>query len=193
MFDDYSLISQLVAKERQYRVRHDPKLADCYYSDAMVTTSWQKGDLQSFLHGESKEVDHRFPIVCNVSTPVIHLNGKKAYVELPTNTRMRMVVHDILVEIESFRRLIYRVEKRHDNWKISSMISINESDNLRPVIPGQVLKVDPKRLSKYRMSYQFLSYVWEEAGGQISHDLLGIDRPKEVEKIYQDAEKWLKK
>lgn len=73
------------------------------------------------------------------------------------------------------------------------MISINESDNLRPVIPGQVLKVDPKRLSKYRMSYQFLSYVWEEAGGQISHDLLGIDRPKEVEKIYQDAEKWLKK
>ncbi|PIO82011.1 hypothetical protein BSQ37_09670 [Pediococcus damnosus] len=102
-----------------------------------------------------------------------------------------MMVHGVLTEIESYRRLIYRVEKRDQDWKIASMISINESDNLYPVIPGTSLKIDPKDLEGLRPSYQFLSYVRKAAGGEISSDLLGTDRPKEVDKIYGEAQNWV--
>ncbi len=189
--DDYSEITQVVAKERQYRVRHLDKIRECYYPDATVQTSWQKGDLDSFVGHESKEVDPRFPIVGSSATPIIHLKGNKAYVELPTTTYMRMMVKGVEVEIQSFRRLIYRVEKRTTEWRISSMLSINESDNLHPVIPGTEFKVDPAQLKDFRPSYQFLSYVRTQAGGSISNELLGIDRPRDVQKVYQDADEWL--
>lgn len=189
--NDYAEINQLVSRERLYRQRHADELADCYYPDATVATSWQAGSLDSFLHGEPAEVDPRFTIFGSISSPVIHQNGKRAFVELPTETHMRMMVHGVLTEIESYRRLIYRVEKRDQDWKIASMISINESDNLYPVIPGTSLKIDPKDLEELRPSYQFLSYVRKAAGGEISSDLLGTDRPKEVDKIYGEAQNWV--
>jgi len=189
--NDYAEISQLVARERLYRVRHVKELADCYYPDATVATSWQAGSLDSFLHGEPAEVDPKFSIFGSISTPVVHQNSNRAYVELPTTTHMRMIVKGVLMEIESYRRLIYRVEKRDQDWKIASMISINESDNLRPVVPGTTLKIDPKELEGLRPSYQFLAYVRQAAGGKISSDLLGIDRPDDVAKVYAKAEDWL--
>ena len=184
-------ITQLVAKERLYRARHAKELADCYYPDATVATSWQAGSLASFLKGEPAEVDPRFSIVGSISTPVIHRQGKRAFVELPTTTHMRMVVQSVLTEIESYRRLIYRVEKRDQVWKITSMISINESDNLRAVVPGTQLVIDPKELAEFRPSYQFLAYVRKAAGGDISQDLLGTDRPEEIDKVYAEAKAWV--
>lgn len=189
--NDLSEITQLVSRERMFRVRGNSEIANCYFSDATVATSWQSGPASEFIKAESTEVDHRFPIVGSISTPVIHLHGSKAFVELPTETRMRMVIKNVVVEIESFRRLIYRVEKRHNEWKIANMISINESDNLHPVIPGTQFKIDPEELIGYRPSYQFLSYVRQAAGGSISQDLLGTDRPDDVSRIYQQAEKWV--
>lgn len=189
--NDIAEISELVARERLYRVRHNPAIADCYYPDATVATSWQSGSIDTFLNQEPAEVDPRFSIVGSVSTPVVHQNGERAYVELPTNTRMRMMVKGVQMEIESFRRLIYYVEKREQDWKISKMISINESDNLYPVVPGTHLDVDPKELEKFRPSYQFLAYVRLAAGGSISQELLGIDRPDDIKKLYQQAEQWL--
>ncbi|WP_250058675.1 hypothetical protein [Lactiplantibacillus plantarum] len=44
------------------------------------TRLWQQGPLSTFIGAESKEVDPRFVIVGSVSTPVVHLNGDKAYV-----------------------------------------------------------------------------------------------------------------
>lgn len=84
--NDYAEISQLVARERLYRVRHVKELADCYYPDSTVATSWQAGSLDSFLHGEPAEVDPKFSIFGSISTPVVHQNGTRAYVELPTTT-----------------------------------------------------------------------------------------------------------
>jgi hypothetical protein len=190
--DDISLISQVVVAERQYRVRFDDRIADCYWPDATVATSWQAGPLSSYIGQDSAEVDPDYPIVANFSAPVVHLSeGDRAYVELPTMTRMRMVVNGVLAEIESFRRLIYYVERREGTWKIARMVSINETDNLRPVVPGTDLGIRADDLAGNRSSYQFLSYVRLAAGGSISDDLLGVDRPDGVAKVYADAEAWL--
>ncbi len=46
-------------------------------------------------------------------------------------------------------------------------------------------------LKGLRRSYMWLSYVRNRAGGSVSHDLLGIDRPDEVQKIYVENEAWI--
>ena len=156
---DMALISELVARERLFRARHNPEIRDCYYADATVATSWQQGPLSTFIGAESKEVDPRFVIVGSVSTPVVHLNGDKAYVELPTTTHMRMMVNGTLAELESYRRLIYRVERRDTKWKISRLTSINESDNLRPVIVGQDLQEQAKQIQQLSQSTNMM-LIW---------------------------------
>ncbi|MGO1970934.1 MAG: hypothetical protein ACTIIZ_08025 [Levilactobacillus brevis] len=189
--EDIAEISELVARERLFRARHNPAIADCYYLDATVATSWQQGPLSTFLNAESTEVDPRFAIVGNNSGAVVHLNGRRAYVELPTCTHMRMMVNGTLAQIESYRRLLYRVEKRTTDWKISQMTSINENDDLRPVIAGQDLHINPQDLVGLRPSYQFLAYVRQAAGEEISTELLGTDRPADVDQLYAEAEDWL--
>ncbi|WP_233994430.1 hypothetical protein [Levilactobacillus brevis] len=104
---------------------------------------------------------------------------------------MRMMVNGTLAQIESYRRLLYRVEKRTTDWKISQMTSINENDDLRPVIAGQDLHINPQDLVGLRPSYQFLAYVRQAAGGEISAELLGTDRPADVDQLYAEAEDWL--
>lgn len=71
------------------------------------------------------------------------------------------------------------------------MTSINENDDLRPVIAGQDLHIEPSDLKGFRPSYQFLAYVRKAAGGEISNDLLGTDRPKDIDKLYSQTEDWL--
>lgn len=86
-------------------------------------------------------------------------------------------------------RLIYRVELREDEWKISDFRSIYESDTLRPEIPGTDLHLDPAELAKLRHAYRYLAYVDDD----VSPDLPGIDRPDEVKKLYEELEQWLQK
>lgn len=55
--EDIAEISELVARERLFRARHNPEIADCYYPDATVATSWQQGPLSTFIGSDSKEVE----------------------------------------------------------------------------------------------------------------------------------------
>lgn len=71
------------------------------------------------------------------------------------------------------------------------MTSIFEMDKLSPVIPGTDLYINPEDLKGLRRSYMWLSYVRISAGGSVSNDLLGIDRPDEVRKIYEENEAWI--
>ncbi|MTV82324.1 hypothetical protein GM612_06615 [Lactobacillus sp. CRM56-3] len=90
-------------------------------------------------------------------------------------------------------RLIYRVEKRGDTWKISDMTGINEADTLTPAVPGTDLHVDPTDLKGLRASYRFLAYTRIKAGGKIGNDGIGTDRPETVKPIYDKAEAWIQK
>ena len=184
-------IYALVAKERQCRVRQCPQeLAECYYADATVTTSWTSGSVsvQSYLTGGKAPVaDPEFPIVSRIGFPIIHRNGCRAYVEVPQTTCRWVSVNGEKAVLECFMRLIYRVEKREDTWKISDFRSIYESDTLKPEIPGVDLHINPADLAHLRHSYRYLAYVDDN----VSPDLPGIDRPDVVNQLYRELEQWL--
>jgi hypothetical protein len=189
---DVEAIEQVVAKERQYRVRHaDPELAGCYWDDATVTTSWQTGPISTFVGRQPDEMGDGLPIVGRSSPPLVHLRtATRAYVELPTVSDYWEIVNGTEAVLESFMRLIYRVEQRDGVWKIANMLSIYESDKLAAAVPGANPKIDLADLADLRHPYRFLAYTRLAAGGQIGQDLLGIDRPDEIERVYADAEAW---
>lgn len=184
-------IYELVARERQCRIRHQMDvLADCYYPDATVTTSWTAGNVpvQVYLHGGKAPVnDPEFPIVSRIAYPIVHRKGNRAYVEVPQTTMRWVSVNGEKAVLECFMRLIYRVEKREGQWKISDFRSIYESDTLRPEIPGTDLHINPADLVGLRHSYRYLAYV----DNDVSQELPGVDRPEVVNKLYDDLDDWL--
>ena len=122
---------------------------------------------------------------------MIKINGRKAFVEYPSTTTRTVTVNGVEAVLTSYMRLLYRVEKRGDAWKIVDMFSLNEADELAPVIPGQDLKINPDDVKDLRVSCRWLAYTRKAAGGQVDDNMPGTDRPEDVKKIYDEAYSWL--
>jgi len=120
------------------------------------------------------------------------LNENRAFVEYLSTTIRNVNVNGEDAVLTSYMRLLYRVEKIGGKWKIIELISLNESDELRPLIPNTDLKIKPQDVKNLRSSYRWLAYVRKNSGGEISENLLGVDRPQEVQQIYNEIFQWLK-
>ena len=194
---DYEAIQNLIVSERLYRVSHrNAELAQCYAEDAQIHTSWQQGGVSSFV-GQAPTEAQAAPALPNVNRcnpPLIHFSTsspRKALVEYPSTTTRGVIVDGVETMLTSYMRLMYRVEKRGNEWKITAMTSINECDELSPAIPGQKLKVKPKDIKGLRTSYRWLAYTRLKAGGTVNDDELGTDRPEELNRFYEQEYKWL--
>ena len=189
--DDKQIISDLIARERQYRVtQKTDELEKCYWPDATVTTSWTDKDvpIQAYLHGGKAPVhDPEFPIISRLGTLIVHQNGKRAYVETPQTTIRWVMVNGEKAVLTYYIRLMYKVEKRDGEWRICDNRGIYEGDELAPEIPGTDLKLDLEELKKYRHSVRYLSYC----DGNVSQELPGIDRPEQVKAMYEALDKWI--
>lgn len=195
--NDYDTLTNLALWERQSRVRHlQDALANCYWPDATVTTSWTSGSIADYLNADNSS-SHRAEASANEvilnrsSAPIVHQNGDRAYVELPTEANHWLTVNGEEAVWSSYMQLIYRCEKRDGVWKIADMTSIFESDKLTPAIAGTNLHINPDDLKGLRHSYRWLAYTRINAGGQVSNDLLGTDRPDDIVKVYANTEAWM--
>ena len=194
---DYEAIQNLIVGERLYRVSHrNAELAQCYAEDAQIHTSWQQGGVSSFVGQAPTEARTAtaLPNVNRCNPPLIHFSTatpRKALVEYPSTTTRVVIVNGTEAVLTSYMRLIYRVEKRGCEWKITAMTSVNEYDELSPAIPGQDLKIKAKEVENLRSSYRWLAYTRMKAGGTVNSDELGIDRPDELNKFYEQEYKWL--
>ena len=189
---DYEAINNLIVSERLYRVSHrDKELAECYAEDAQIHTSWQSGGVKSFVGQHPTEAAKESFNVNRCGGALIHQNGVRAFVEYPSTTIRTVKVNGVDAVLTSYMRLLYRVEKRGGVWKIVDMMSLNEADELQPVIAGTDLQIRPEDVAGLRISYRWLAYTRMQAGDKVSNDLPGVDRPDDVRKIYAEAEAWL--
>ena len=189
---DYEAINNLIVSERLYRVSHrDKQLAECYAEDAKIHTSWQSGGVKSFVGQHPAESATENFNVNRCGGALIHQNKNRAFVEYPSTTIRSVKVNGVDAVLTSYMRLLYRVEKRGDVWKIVEMTSINEADELQPAVPGTDLKINPDDVKNLRISYRWLAYTRINAGDKIADDLIGVDKPDDVKKIYEDAETWM--
>lgn len=189
---DYEAVNQLVVAERIYRTSHrDNELRKLYFPDAKTHTSWQSGGTAGFVGNKPVETDYTLPLVNRTGAALIRMKGNRAFVEYPMTTTRGVWIHGKEATLTSYMTLLYRCEKRNGTWGIADMTSINEADELQPSIPGEDLGIDPAEVKLFRKSYRWLAYARLQAGGSISQDLLGTDRPDDVKRVYEAAEKWL--
>jgi hypothetical protein len=191
--DDVIEIGQLVVRERQSRVMHlSDQLRNCFHPDATVNTSWVTGSAAAFVSGRpAPSAAGAGPIINRAGAPVVHHSGRRAVVELPSTTTRWIPVNGVEAELVSFMRLLYRVEQRGGEWKISDLSTINEGDTLNSAVPGTELRVVAAALAGLRHSYRFLMYTRALDGETVSSELPGIDRPEGVKALYDDAFAWL--
>lgn len=184
MLDKFNVI-QLVEYERFCRDNRlwEP-MAELYATESYIKTSWYEGDAAGFIEGSKKmpTIPHK------IHNVLVWLDGDKALAVMPCAIIARQFVGDVEYDLTLQSRLVYKVVREADGWKIVSFQSINESDSLVPVCPDvpELEQYDFDRTSNlYQMKTQAAS------GMNPDPNALGDDRPEEVAAFMAEMDAWL--
>ncbi|MFD7981962.1 nuclear transport factor 2 family protein [Kitasatospora indigofera] len=191
--NDVTEITQLVLHERQARDRGWwESMDDCFSPGSTVRLSWFRGSGAEFTAGSRRMTGRGHAAVHRLCPPVVDVRGDRALVELPAAVELRTLLDGVQVDLTSYARLVYRVERRLGRWSIRSLDAVYERDVLVPSVPGTGLRVDPADLEGLRPPYRMLAHVFGRLGYQVDDDLYGEDRPEEVAGLHRQVFAWLR-
>ncbi|TFC86369.1 nuclear transport factor 2 family protein [Cryobacterium sp. TMT4-31] len=187
-----SLLEQVVLRERQARDRSWwPQMAATYWPDSRVHLTWYAGDGPGFVTA-SERMSHRGDrSVHRLSAPVVHRGGDRAWLELPAAIEVRSDVNDVPVDLVSYTRIGYRLERREDEWRIAALDVVYERDTIAAVLPGTQIDLPHHAFAGYRSSYAVLAWHLHRRGYDVSGDLLGDDQPGPRDEYYANTFAWL--
>lgn len=164
-------------------------MRSAYTDDAQIRVTWFAGTIDEYVEDSrqpswdpSSITKHR------VSLPLVTLRGDRALAETSTVVELRLSGAGTPFDAEISVRLLSRVVRTEDGWKLASMDAIYEKDALRPVYPADTLQITAEDTAPYRRSYQFLAFG---GAGRLPEDIPGDDRPELVEALYTAAQQWL--
>ena len=171
---------------------------ECFAQQSRVRITWYDGDGREFVERSRKmsagrpegDALYRGP-KHKIYNTFVWLNGDKAVAETQT---MMFAYHDLdgnTYARNGWARLLYRVQKIDGVWKIRGLDCIYERDLLLPVTPDYDFDTETD-FSKYRKSYQCISYLFDHGGMPNNNELPGDDRPELVEALYTEADAWLR-
>jgi len=189
---DREEIRDLVCKERFARDQgHWEVMAECFHPDAHIRTSWYNGTGADYVPATQKLMAAVPGGKHWVFPGFVQVNGDRATVESPGMIFNRIVLEGVEVDYQVFCRYQSRVERREDVWRLMTFEVIFERDIMRAMDPAIPLPIDPKLLATYRPTYRFLAYLQDRRGFNLSHDLLGDDRPEALAKFHEGENAWL--
>jgi hypothetical protein len=188
---DSNDVAQVVLRERQARDRGWwEQMRECIHPQAGIRLSWFRGSGHDFVVESEKMARSGLRATHRLSPPVVSRHGTRAVVEMPAGIEFRDVIGGVEVDLTSFTRLVYRVEKVDEYWQVAALDCIYERDSLVPTTPGDVPRLDRERLAAIRRPYRFLGYHLGERGYRISSDLYGDDQPADVAELYRASFAW---
>lgn len=189
---DIDVLTQLVLKERQGRDRGWwQQMRDVYWPDGRIQLSWFTGAAHDFVDASERMSGRGDTSTHRLSPPVVHVVGDRALIQVSAAIEVSIEVDGASGVLVSYARIEYRAERRDGEWKLSALETIYERDALMAKVPGQSLKIDAETLAKHRPSYALLSSLLESRGYPVTDDLLGDDRPEQIEEFYRREFDWL--
>ncbi|MFE1151064.1 nuclear transport factor 2 family protein [Streptomyces albidoflavus] len=129
--------------------------------------------------------------VHRLSPPVVQIDGPRAFVELPAAIEVRTEVDGVPADLTSYTRVLYRLEHRAPDWRITTLTCVYERGTLTPAVPGRPLTLDPAEPAAFRPPYALLAWHLNRRGYQVSPDLLGDDQPERTAQLYAGLREWL--
>lgn len=190
---DIEEISQLILRERQARDQGWwDRMADYYHADSLIEVSWFKGTGAEFIEQSRKTANGgRPPGTHRLSPPAVHLNGDRAFAEVPMALEQRLRVDGVAADLVAAVRVLYRIRRAKTDWKIQATVCVYGRDTLTAVVPGTTIDIDEEKLNRYREPYRFLAYCLTKDGHTVTDDLYGDDEPERIAQLYQAAFDWL--
>ncbi|MEV6898946.1 nuclear transport factor 2 family protein [Amycolatopsis sp. NPDC051372] len=187
-----SAVARRVLLERRARDRGQwGRMRDCIHPEASIRLSWFQGTGADFVKQSEEMAARGQQATHRLAPPVTSLSGTRAVAEVPASIEFRDVIGGVEADLASFTRLVYRLEKTSDTWRIVALDVIYERDTLTPVMPGEVPDLDRALLSTFRAPCRFLGYHLADHGYTIWGDLYGVDRPEPVAEFYHSLSAWV--
>jgi hypothetical protein len=188
---DVSSVTQLVLRERLSRdLGLWEQMRDCFHEDSVVRISWINASGPEFVR-RSKEMAERNVKASHRLGPIfVTLAGDRAIAQFAGIIDIPFTLKGIEVMMSGHSRFVLRAERRETVWRLSGFDAIYLRDEITPLIPGQVVAVDPEAVRSFRPSYRLLSYCLASGGFPVRNDLAGVDRPDLVDALTREIYSW---
>ena len=187
-------IRQLLEYERFSR---DNMLWDemrkCYAKDSCISVSWFQGTGEDFVSASEcmNAGSRKYYAPHKIHNTLIWVNGDRAVAVMNATIQIRREIAEVEYLVDSDMKLVTRVIREYGQWYIFTFDCIYDQDEMRPVMPSDALTVTKDDLAQYRASYACLSYLTDRTGMQLNQEMLGSDRPEQIEALYRDLDQWL--
>lgn len=190
--DDITAISQLVLRERLARDRGDwDTMRAAWDPDGRVRVSWVDGTATEFINGSIAMARGGTSATHRMSPPVVDVAGDRAVAVAPAVIEVRALLGGVEVDLASRTRLVFRVERQEESWRLVAMTCVYETDAITPVEPGAHPDLTAVALNDRRASYRWLATVLGAAGHTIGDDLPGEDRPETTRAVDSAGREWI--
>jgi len=188
---DISAIQQLILRERLSRdLGFWEQMRDCFHDDSVVRLSWIDASGPEFVRRSKEMAERNVKATHRLGPVLVTLAADRAIAQLAAVIDVPGKVRGIAVIFSSHARFLFRAERRQGKWRISGFDAIYQRDELTPVIPGQVVTIEPSELKSFRPSYQLLSFCLMSGGYKPRMDLAGVDRPDLIEALTREVFGW---
>lgn len=188
---DITAIAQLILRERESRdLGRWEQMRGCFWPDSLVRVSWFRGNGADFVTG-SIEMARRGILAKHRLAPIrVQLSGDRAIATMVAIIDLPVKLKGVEMNLATFSRFLYRVERREGRWGIVGFDAIYMRDELTPSIPGQGISIDPTEVRSFRATYRMLSYYLTTQGYTVDSNLPGEDRPELVDALNREAYSW---
>jgi SnoaL-like domain len=188
---DVSAITQLILRERESRdLGRWERMKDCFWPDSLVRVSWFRGNGADFVTGSIDMARRGVPAKHRLGPVHVTLSGNRAVASLSGIIDLPVKIKGVEATLSTHSRFLYRAEKREGRWRIIGFDAIYMRDELTPMIPGQVITIDPSEVESFRPSYRLLLYYLKTQGYEVDSGLAGEDRPDLVEALNRELYGW---
>jgi SnoaL-like domain len=189
---DITAITQLIVRERESRdLARWQQMRECFWPDSLVRISWFHGTGADFVAGSIDMAKRGVPAKHRLAPILVNLHGARAVASLTAIIDFPVNLQGIDATLSAHARLLYRAEKRENQWRIFGFDAIYMRDEIATPIPGQAMSIDPKDVQSFRPSYRMMTYYLKNKGFSIDSNLAGIDRPDLVQALNQELFAWL--
>jgi hypothetical protein len=188
---DTSAITQLILRERESRdLGLWEQMRQCFYRDSVVRLSWFRGSGTDFVTGSIDMAGRKIFAKHRLSPIRVVLSGDRAIARLVAIIDLPVQIKGVEMNLATYSRFVYRVERRSEAWGIVGFDAIYMRDELTAAIPGMSAAIDPREVQGFRPSYRMLAYYLTSQGYDIDANLAGEDRPDLVAALTKEIEDW---
>ena len=188
---DVSAISQLVLRERLSRdLGLWEQMHDCYHDDLVVRLSWINASGPEFVRRSKDMAARNVKATHRLGPILVTLAGDRAIAQLAAIIDIPSKVRGVAIIMSSHARFLFRAERRDRVWRLFGFDVIYQRDEINPIIPGQVVTIEPQELKNFRPSYHLLAFCVMSGGFPVRNDLAGVDRPDLVEALTREVYEW---